>query len=89
MPPGLLVKPTLTMLTSTRINWDEATGITCVDMVKAPVGLLALETSCRVVDPTMPILEEVPRVRVLLSQMSPIYERQMTTLNKTIYSILT
>ena len=58
MSPSLLVRPTMTMLMSTRINWDEATSITYVDMVTASVGLVALEMSCRAVDPYMPILEE-------------------------------
>ena len=58
MLPSLLVRPTMTTLTSTRINQDEATGITYVDMVTASVGLVALETSHRAVGPHMPILEE-------------------------------
>ena len=78
----------MTKFMSTRINQDEATGITYVDMVTASVRLVALEMSHRAVDPDMSILEELPRMRVLLSQMSTIYERWMTALNKNIYGIL-
>ena len=88
MPPSLMVGPTMAMLTSTGINWDEATGITYVYTVTASMGLVTLETSCMMVDPDTPTLEGVPRVRVLPSQMSLIHERQMTALNKNIYSIL-
>ena len=48
----------MTMLTSTRINWDEVTSITYVDMVTASMGLVTLEASCREVDPNMLLLEE-------------------------------
>ena len=89
MPPSLLADPTMTMLTSTRVNWDKATSITYVNTVTATLGLVALEMSGMMVDPNMPTLEGVPRVRVLSSQMSLIHERQMTALNKNVYGILT
>ena len=88
MPPSLLVGSSMTMLTSTRINQDEATGITYMDMVTASMGLVALETSCMMDDPNMPALEGVTRARVLSSQMSPIHDRQMMALNKNVYSVL-
>ena len=88
MPPGLLVGPTMTTLTPTRVNQDETTGITYVNTVTATVGLVALEMSGMMVDPNMPTLEGGAQGERLSSQMSLIHERQMTTLNKNVYGIL-
>ena len=57
--------------------------------VTATMGLVALDMLGMMVDPNMPTLEGVPRARMLSSQMSPIHERWMTTLNKNVYGILT
>ena len=50
----------MTMLTSTRINQHETTGITHMDMVTASIGLVALEMSHMMVDPNMPTLKGGP-----------------------------
>ena len=57
MPPGLLVEPTMTTLTLTRGNWDEATGITYMNTVTATMGLVTLEMSGTMADPNMLTLE--------------------------------
>ena len=87
MPPGLLVRPTVTTLMSTRIKWDEATGITYMDTVTASMGLVALEMLHKAVDPNMPILEEGAQGESTVSTDVTIYERWMTALNKNIYGI--
>ena len=62
MPPNLLVGPTVATLMATGISQDEATSIIYMDTVTASIGLIALGTSCMVVDPGMPILEDVTDV---------------------------
>ena len=61
-PPSLLVGPAMTMLMLTRVNQDEATGITYVDMVTASMGLVALWTSCMAVHPGISMLKDVTDV---------------------------
>ena len=62
MPPSLMVGPAMTMLTSTRINQDEVTGITYMNSMTASMGLAALGTSYMAVDPRTPMLEDVTDV---------------------------
>ena len=52
----------MTTLMLTRVNQDEVTSITYMDMVTASMGLVALGTSHMVADPRMPMLEDVTDV---------------------------
>ena len=40
--PDILPEPMVTMMYATHLVWDEATGVTYIDMVTASVGRVAL-----------------------------------------------